>query len=45
MPPAADYCAVCGEHLLGKETPANEDEIQEFVAETLPGTDKWIPVE
>jgi hypothetical protein len=32
MPPVADYCAVCGEH-LGNETPANEDEIQAFVLE------------
>jgi len=30
MPPAAEYCAICGESLNG-DTPAGEDEIQAFV--------------
>ncbi|OPY42415.1 MAG: hypothetical protein A4E42_01619 [Methanoregulaceae archaeon PtaU1.Bin222] len=30
MPPAAEYCAVCGQSLMGTGT-ASEDEIQDFV--------------
>lgn len=30
MPPAAEYCAICGESLDGNAT-ASEDEIQAFV--------------